>query len=240
MSSSPSSPPASSPGSNAASAPIGTRGTTWLVTGAARGLGLCLTRHLSAAGARVFALSRRPGADLPGVTPIPYDQADEASIRAAASAIDTPVDVVLHNAAIRGDTGGLASLTANHLAEVMRINVAGPLLLTRSLLPVLSAQAVLVFLSSRAGSFTEGRDPDGDYAYCLSKAALNRAVAKLADDLPHRVLALHPGWIATAMGGSEAPDDPDTAARRIVALIAGPACPPSGSFIDSFGHPIAP
>lgn len=229
-----------SPGSNAASAPIGISGTTWLVTGAARGLGLCLTRHLSAAGARVFALSRQPGSDLPGVSHIRYDQSDEASIRAAAGAIDTPVDVVLHNAAIRGDTGGLASLTAGDLAQVMRINVAGPLLLTRCLLPVLSAQAVLVFLSSRAGSFTEGHDPDGDYAYCLSKAALNRAVAKLADDLPHRVLALHPGWIATDMGGAQAPEDPGGVARRIVALIAGPACPPSGSFTDGFGQVIAP
>ena len=226
--------------SNAASAPIGIKGTTWLVTGAGRGLGLCLTRHLSAAGVRVFALSRHPGANLPGVTHIAYDQSDEASIRAAAAAIDAPIDVVIHNAAIRGDTGGLATLTADHLAEVMRINVAGPLLLTRALLPILSTKATLAFISSRAGSFTEGRDPDGDYAYCLSKAALNRAVAKLADDLPQRVLALHPGWIATDMGGPGAPDDPDEAARRIVALLAGPACPPSGSFTDNWGLPIAP
>lgn len=226
--------------SNAASAPTGIKGTTWVVTGAARGLGLCLTRHLSASGARVLALARKPGPDLPGVTHIPYDQSDEASIRAAARLIPGPIDHVIHNAAIRGDTGGLATLTAEHLAEVMRINVAGPLLLTRALLPTLRPQATLAFISSRAGSFTEGRDPDGDYAYCLSKAALNRAVAKLADDLPQRVLALHPGWIATDMGGAEAPDDPDTAARRLVALIAGPTRLPSGSFTDSHGHPIAP
>lgn len=226
--------------SNAASAAIGTKGTTWVVTGAARGLGLCLTRHLSAGGARVFALSRHPGPNLPGVTHIPYDQSNEASIRAAAATIDTPVDAVIHNAAIRGDTGGLATLTADHLAEVMRMNVAGPLLLTRALLPALSPKATLAFISSRAGSFTEGHDPDGDYAYCLSKAALNRAVAKLADDLPQRILALHPGWIATDMGGPEAPEHPDEAARRIVALLTSPSCPPSGSFTDSRGLAIAP
>ena len=188
----------------------------------------------------MLALARKPGPDLAGVTPVAYDQSDESSIRRAASAIAAPVDYVLHNAAIRGDTGGLATLTADHLAEVMRINVAGPLLLTRALLPALAPDAVLSFISSRAGSFTEGHDPDGDYAYCLSKAALNRAVAKLADDLPQRVLALHPGWIATDMGGPGAPDDPDEAARRIVALLAGPACPPSGSFTDNWGLPIAP
>ncbi len=120
----------------------------------------------------------------------------------------------------------------------MRINVAGPLLLTRALLPALAPQATLAFLSSRAGSFAEGHDPDGDYAYCLSKAALNRAVAKLADDLPHRVLAIHPGWIATDMGGPQAPDDPMAAAKRIVGLLADP--PASGSFTDTRGQPIAP
>lgn len=226
--------------SNAASEPTGISGTTWLVTGATRGLGLCLTRHLSAGGARVFALSRQPGADLPGITRIPYDQSDAASIRAAAAAIHSPVDVVLHNAAIRGDTGGLAGLTTDHLAEVMRINVAGPLLLTRELLPALAPQAVLAFISSRAGSFTEGHDSDGDYAYCLSKAALNRAVAKLADDLPQRIIALHPGWIATDMGGPEAPEDPEAAGRRIIALIHGRNCPPTGSFTDTHGRRIAP
>lgn len=191
-------------------------------------------------GARVLALSRKPGPALPGVIHIPYDQSDEASITSAAQAIPGQIDHVIHNAAIRGDTGGLATLTADHLAEVMRINVAGPLLLTRALLPHLSPEATLAFFSSRAGSFTEGRDPDGDYAYCLSKAALNRAVAKLADDLPFRILALHPGWLRTDMGGDDAPEDPDEAAARILSLLADPRGPRSGSFADSGGKPIQP
>ena len=138
--------------------------------------------------------------------------------------------MVIHNAAIRGDTGGLATLTADHLAEVMRINVAGPLLLTRALLPVLSPKATLAFISSRAGSFTEGHDPDGDYAYCLSKAALNRAVAKLADDLPQRVLALHPGWIATDMGGPDADITPQESATGVRTLAENWTIGKSGDF----------
>ena len=226
-----------SPASNTGSATIN---ASWLVTGASRGLGLCLVRQLSASGARVLALSRSTGPALPGVTHVAYDQSDAASITAAAQAISTPIDYVIHNAAIRGDTGGLASLTADHLAEVMRINVAGPLLLTRALLPHLSPRATLAFISSRAGSFTEGHDPDGDYAYCLSKAALNRAVAKLADDLSCRVLALHPGWLRTDMGGDEATDDPETAAARILPLLVNPNGPRTGSYCDSYGKPILP
>ena len=174
------------------------------------------------------------------MTHIAYDQGDEDSIRRAASAIPDPIVHVIHNAAIRGDTGGLATLTADHLVEVMRINVAGPLLLTRALLPTLAPNATLTFISSRAGSFTEGHDPDGDYAYCLSKAALNRAVAKLADDLPNRVLALHPGWIATDMGGSLAPDCPAEAARRILSLLTQVDGPTTGQFIDTWGNAISP
>ena len=171
---------------------------------------------------------------------MPYDQTDEASIHNGAGLVSGPVDHVVHNAAIRGDTRGLATLTADHLAEVMRINVAGPLLLTRALQPLLTPGATLTFISSRAGSFTEGQDPDGDYAYCLSKAALNRAVAKLADDLPQRVLAIHPGWIATDMGGAFAPDDPDLAAQRIVSLLTRTDGPATGSFTDPAGRTILP
>lgn len=187
-----------------------------------------------------MSLSRRPGPAMRGVGHIAFDQSDEASIRAAARAIAAPVDYVIHNAAIRGDTGGLASFSSDDLAEVMRINVAGPLLLTRALLPRLTPSTVLAFISSRAGSFAEGHDPDGDYAYCLSKAALNRSVAKLADDLPQPVLALHPGWLATDMGGPDAPDNAEDAAVLIVALLSGPHRPASGSFTDVHGGSISP
>ena len=231
-----------SPGSNTASATTGISGKTWLVTGASRGLGLSLTRHLAAHGARVLALSRKPGplAGHWGVTHISYDQASETAIHAAVDAVAGPVDYVIHNAAIRGDTGGLGTLTATDLSEVMQINVAGPLILTRALLPVLAPGAVLGFISSRAGSFTEGHDPDGDYGYCLSKAALNRAVAKLADDLHYTILAIHPGWLSTDMGGPEAPEDPDTAAKNIVSLLSRADRPETGKIVDSRGVEIAP
>lgn len=203
---------------------------------------MALTRALSACGASVFALARRPLAlaDNAGVTHVPYDQSDASAIAAAARSLPGQIDHVIHNAAIRGDTGGLATFSTSDLAQVMQINVAGPLLLTRAILPHLSQDATIAFISSRAGSFTEGHDPDGDYAYCLSKAALNRAVAKLADDLPYRVVAIHPGWIRTDMGGLDAPDDPLEAAQRIVKLFSSPARPASGTLVDSYGHPVAP
>ncbi len=76
----------------------------------------------------------------------------------------------------------------------------------------------------------EGHDPDGDYAYCASKAALNRMVVKLASDHPQIVLSLHPGWVKTEMGGALAEVAPEESATALVTLIerSGPA--ESGSF----------
>lgn len=229
-------------GSSTVSATNGIRDSRWVVTGAARGLGLALTRLLSAQGAQVFALARQPGplAGLSGVRHVGFDQSDEEAIAVASGSLPGQIDYVVHNAAIRGDTGGLSTFSAADLTQVMQVNVAGPLLLTRSVLPHLSADATIAFISSRAGSFTEGHDPDGDYSYCLSKAALNRSVAKLADDLPYRIIAIHPGWIRTDMGGDAAPDDPTAAAKRIIDLLSGSVSPVSGALVDSFGYPIAP
>ena len=107
----------------------------------------------------MLALSRTPGPALPGVTHIPYDQSDEASITAAARTVTGPIDYVIHNVAIRGDTGGLATLTADHLSEVMRINVAGPLLLTRALIPHLSPGATLALSPAVRGLSPKAATP---------------------------------------------------------------------------------
>ncbi|MEZ5913113.1 MAG: hypothetical protein R3D84_13610 [Paracoccaceae bacterium] len=95
-------------------------------------------------------------------------------------------------------------------------------------------------ISSRAGSLAEGLDPDGDYAYRASKAALNIATVKLADDLRDLAfLLLHPGWIRTDMGGAEAEMEPARAARGLVERIAEarPGQPPRLQCWD--GTPVA-
>lgn len=238
MSLSPSPPPVRSP----ATAPHpGITGRTWVVTGAARGLGLELVRHLAGRGARVVALARSGGPldGMRNVSHMPCDLDDPGGFdRIARGLGGIRIDVVVHAAGVRGDTGGLATFSAEDLAGVMRVNVAGPLLLTRTLIPRLAPDATLAFVSSRAGSCAEGADPDGDYAYCMSKAALNRAVAKLADDCPWRVLAIHPGWLRTDMGGRGAPDEAGPAAAHLCDLIAARDGPRSGSFTDRFGRPI--
>jgi NAD(P)-dependent dehydrogenase (short-subunit alcohol dehydrogenase family) len=206
---------------------------TVLVTGASRGLGRALAELYAAAGFRVIACVRQGTADA-----LPLDVADAASIAALGETLKgEPIDIVINNAAIRGDTGGLASLKTDDFLEVMRINALAPLLIAHALRPNLRAarRPVLVNISSRAGSLAEGTidDEDGDYAYRCSKAALNMATVKLAQDFRAdgiTVLSLHPGWVRTDMGGAEAAVDVAESAAGLKALIDAATMADTGSF----------
>jgi len=194
-------------------------GLTAVVTGAGRGLGVALAQALRVDGYEVIAATRGVGLDL---------SRPETFASFAASLRNRPVDLLVHNAAMRGDTGGLASLQVADFEAVMRVNVLGPLLLTRALLANLRAGAGrVVMISSRAGSLAEGRSDEGDYAYKCSKAALNMAGLKLADETGLCVLALHPGWVQTDMGGPGADVAPEVSAQGLLAQIKSAQ---SGSF----------
>ncbi len=215
---------------------------TVLVTGASRGLGRALADLYAAAGLRVIACMRQKTAGA-----LPLDVADAASIAALGETLKgEPIDIVINNAAIRGDIGGLASLETGDFLEVMRINALAPLLIARALRPNLRAarRPMLVNISSRAGSLAEGTidDDDGDYAYRCSKAALNMATVKLAQDFRAdgiAVIALHPGWVRTDMGGAEAAIDVAESAAGLKALIDATTMADTGSFRAYDGRAVA-
>lgn len=212
---------------------------TVLITGASRGLGREMAHQYAAAGWRVIACGRAATSPVgDGIVPETLDVADPASILDLAYRLDgVAVDVLINNAGIRGDTGGLATLEPDDFLNVMRINTLGPLLVTRALLPNLLAgsQKIVANISSRAGSIAEGTldDDDGDYAYRCSKAAMNMATVKLAQDLRAdgmTVLSLHPGWVKTDMGGDEAVVPVADSAAGLRRIIDTATLADSGSF----------
>lgn len=218
---------------------------TVLITGANRGLGLELARQYAAAGCRVLACSRTPEEPPPvagDVTWQALDTGHEDSIATLARDLQAEaVDILINNAARRGDTGGLDTLSTEDFLATLRVNTLGPLLMVKAFRPHLGRgrRRIVANISSRAGSVAEGLDTDGDYAYRCSKAALNIATAKLAFDYGLIFLALHPGWVKTDMGGPEAEVPVAHSAQGLRAVIDRATPETSGGFRDFNGDEIA-
>lgn len=220
---------------------------TVLITGASRGLGRELAALYAADGWRVIACVRGQAPFEGAIEAQSLDVSDSTSIAALGRALEgVAIDVLINNAGIRGDTGGLTTLDGDDFLEVMRINALAPLLLARALRANLLAgeSRVIANISSRAGSLAEGTldDDDGDYAYRCSKAALNMATVKLAQDLGKdgiTVLSLHPGWVKTDMGGDEASVPVATSAAGLKAVIGAAGMADSGSFRSYDGRRIS-
>lgn len=227
---------------------------TAVVTGANRGIGLEFVRQLLARGDRVVAACRRPGkaADLnalaghhPGrLHVLPLDVSDPDA--RAELAVELPlalgeaarVDLLVNNAGVLHSGERFGQLHQITLEESLQVNAIGPLLLTQALAPRLADAARIANLSSQLGSIA-GVNRFGAPSYAISKAAQNMATAQLAQALAPRgivVLAFHPGWVQTAMGGPRATDPPTAAVAGMLRVIDAATPAQSGGFFDWRGQ----
>jgi NAD(P)-dependent dehydrogenase (short-subunit alcohol dehydrogenase family) len=218
--------------------------TTWLVTGASRGIGVELVRQVHARGDDVIATCRARTPELDAVGCRVVEGIDVGSDGVGAALLAAlgdaqAVDVVVNNAGVaHWDT--LETVDVDVAREELEVNAFGPLRVTLALLPRLGPGAKLAFVSSKAGSIGD-RPSGGNYGYRMSKAALNMLGANLAADLAARgilVAVLHPGFVRTEMtqGGGNV-DPPESAAgliRQIDALDAAR----SGRFVHANGDEV--
>ncbi len=227
---------------------------TALITGANRGLGLALaTRYVAARpDANVIAVTREAAQshDLHAlversdgrVRAVEADVADGASIERLASNLgDAPIDLLINNAGVSGWTS-FGEISAQHLVNVFRVNTFAPLLLTQALRSRLARGGKVVNITSVLGSVENARDDAGYLAYAMSKAALNMFSVKLAAELHAddiSVLALHPGWVQTRMGGDGAPLSVDTSADGMMRVIEALDIRNSGAYLAYDGTAIA-
>ena len=228
-----------------------------LVTGANRGIGLAFVRRLRGGGAGVASTCRHPGkapalntltGEYPGrLHVLPLDVADARSraelVRELplvyGDDVEKPViDLLINNAGVLHSGERFGTLSAAHLEDSFRTNAAGPLLLTEALAPMLADGGIVANLSSQLGSITN-TTRFGTPSYNISKAAQNMATVLLAHALRDRgirVVALHPGWVQTDMGGDGAQITVDASVTGLLRVIGNLSAADSGRFLDWRGE----
>lgn len=228
-----------------------------LITGANRGLGLEFVRQYAAAGARVFAGCRSPdtaedlqalAGEHPGqVLPCPLDVRERDSIDAVAAHItgngDGTLDLLINNAGVSPRGEEFSNIRAEDMLEVLRVNTAAPLIVAQRCHALLatSKHPCIVNISSAMGSLAK-KDYGRHYSYASSKAALNMVTRAEAADLHADgiiVVALHPGWVRTDLGGPRAALGPHESVEGMIRVIAGLTPEDSGRFLTWSGeeHP---
>jgi 3-hydroxybutyrate dehydrogenase len=108
-----------------------------LITGAASGIGLGLTRHFAAQGHRVIACDlQAPDVDAP-VRKLTFDVADAAQIeRAMARVVDDPPDVLINNAGLQY-VASLEDYPPERWQQLIAVMLTGAALMTRATLPTM-------------------------------------------------------------------------------------------------------
>ncbi|MGA2489605.1 MAG: SDR family NAD(P)-dependent oxidoreductase [Anaerolineales bacterium] len=224
-----------------------------LITGANRGLGLALTEKLLAGGHHIHAINRRESGELlqllekyPECLHCYHgDVSDENSIRQTLETMTGQVDsldTILNNAAIHLDQSclSLEQVDFSVYLPTFQVNAVGPLMVVKYALRLLRKghKKLIVNISSEAGSIGACWRKN-EYSYCMSKAALNIASRILQNAFKEegiKVLALHPGWFSSDMGGTDAPTTPSGAAEGIVKLLLNPPGLDGPIFVDSNGE----
>ena len=180
--------------------------TSTLITGANRGIGLEMTRQLSARGDTLIAACRRASPELErlGVEVIEgVDVSSDESVAALVKALSgRRLARLVNNAGILQRTA-LDNLDWDAMMRQFEVNSIGPLRVTAALRSNLAEGSKVFIVTSRMGSI-EDNTSGGSYGYRMSKAAVNMAGKSLAVDLQDDgigVFLLHPGWVATEMTG---------------------------------------
>ena len=192
-------------------------GRVAFITGASRGIGAATARALHGAGARV-GLASRSGDDLglDGALGVICDVRSPESLAAAVAAVVDRfggIDIAVVNAGV-GAYGPILDLPAEHLEEMIEVNVKGAIHTARAVLPhLLTSQAAdLVTVASEAGR----RGLPLEAVYCASKFAQVGLTAALDHELREqgvRCTNVCPGGVATdfAMGRGRTPEMPQLA-----------------------------
>lgn len=235
-----------------------------LITGANRGLGLGMVKYLTEhnKAQKIIATCRNASENLKklsngnkNLTILHLDLTNTSSFDEFSSVVSKIVgelglNLLINNAGITTKFTKLNLVKSEQLIDNLTVNTVAPIMLTKSLLPLLKQaaqannnepmgvqRAAVINISSVLGSIGQN-DQGGFYPYRCSKAALNAATKSMSIDLKKdQILAacLHPGWVRTDMGGKNAPLDIETSVNGIFDTIQSISENETGKFLQYDG-----
>lgn len=225
---------------------------TVFITGANRGLGLEMVRQYSQEGWQVIACCRNPSEaetlhnlahHNEKVQIYALDVSDESAVyRLSQQLKSQTIDILINNAGVYVENANFGLVASDSWLQALRINTIAPLLIAQAFCEQIanSQLKILANISSAMGSIglnTRG----GSYIYRSSKAALNAVSRTLSIDLQPKniiVIAFHPGWVQTDMGGEDAPLTPSQSISGIRRVLSAVSMKDSGSFLDYLGQSV--
>lgn len=230
---------------------------TVLVTGAHQGIGLALVQEYLQKNNQVIA-TYLPETDYTQLLKlqknyktlvlVPLDVTDEQQIINFTSTLPVhSIDILINNAGICIKDATIKEVKKQDMLDSFIVNSLGPLLLTKHLLPLIekSNLKTIVSITSVLGSITQvmerGKQKETDYTYKTSKTALNMIMALVATELYDqkiKVLLIHPGHVATAIGNLfDGPSiSPAESAHHIVQIIESTPQSKDKIFVDYKGN----
>lgn len=224
--------------------------TTYLITGANRGIGLEMSRQILESGDRLYAVCRNPetATELNKFVQesncrgqiFKSDAYDEIALANIANAIVGGIDVLVCNAGVMSARGGLSDAENNvaSVSEVLMTNTAGPFFAARAFhknLKLSSAPRICIISSYMGSQQHQGASA---YFYRASKAGANNIMVTLANELKSdgiTVASFHPGWVKTEMGGSGADITPQVSASGLIQQFQGLKIANTGAFLNYDG-----
>jgi NAD(P)-dependent dehydrogenase (short-subunit alcohol dehydrogenase family) len=181
-----------------------------VVTGASQGIGAAIGRRLvvdgwtvvlaARADERLAAVAQELEGGAGAADPFHCDVSDEASVAALVAHADHAhgcPDLWVNNAGISGRTVPTTHLTREEWDEVLAVNLTGPMLCARAVLPAMAARGSGHIVN--IASITGKRPVPQRAAYAASKLGLIGLTRALADEVGPtgvRVNAISPGLVA--------------------------------------------
>ena len=197
------------------------------ITGVSRGIGKALAEKFLSENWEVIGTSTSSKSDIinKNLTILKLDLSSSKSIEECVKSfkkLNKKLEILINNAGIwSGEEDSASLMKIEYLRKVLEVNLIGTIDLTQKMINLIKENGKIINISSSAGSLNKIYHPDYP-DYSISKAALNMYTRTLAIKLKkHKILvaSIHPGWVRTDMGGSNADISAEESAENVYQRI---------------------